>query len=273
MIESLTVEQFLQVGCVVPQKIPLEHINKNTTIILVDGLDEDPELEQTLKNSETEAKIKPAVLERKPLNRSQMLALILNPEQYAWKELDQVCFMLTSRKATSQAVKKHCNSKEWKHFSLQPFNDGNIRTYIENKTENVSSIMAKLLANRRLHDIAKTPVFLKYVLGILLDDQLPSSIKNQTMIYIIMLYQVLQEHGRHKFKIENPTELFEGEPEFKMFFLTLGQIAIDNLDNIANIRGKKVNLGKYYQFGEREISKALLEKANFLDISDKPGNG
>ena len=208
-----------------------------------------------------------------------MLALILNPDQYAWKELNQVNFLLTSRKATSQAVKKFCSSKEWKHFSLQPFNDENIWTYMEkylktkNITENVSSLMKKILANRRLHDMAKTPVFLKYVLGILLDDQLPSSIKNQTKIYIIMLYQVLQEHGRHKFKIENPTELFEDEPEFKMFFLTLGQIAIDNLDNIANIRGKKVNLGKYYQFGEREISKALLEKVNFLDISDKPGNG
>ena len=104
MIESLTVEQFLQVGCVVPHKIPLADINKNATIILVDGLDEDPELEQTLKNSETEAKIKLVVRERKTFKRSQMLALILNPKQYAWKELDQVNFLLTSRKATSQAV-------------------------------------------------------------------------------------------------------------------------------------------------------------------------
>ena len=88
-----------------------------------------------------------------------------------------------------------------------------------------------------------------------------------------MLYQVLQEHGRHKSTIEYPAALFEDEPELKMVFITLGQIALTHLDNIANIRGKKIKQGEYYQFGEREISKALLQKVNFLDISDKPNIG
>ena len=95
------------------------------------------------------------------------------------------------------------------------------------------------------------------------------------MIYVIMLYHVLQEHGRHKSTIEYPEELFEDEPEFKNLFITLGQIAISHLDNIANIRGKKVKRGKYqyYQFGEREISKAILQKASLLDVNEKPNNG